>query len=498
VEAATAGDVVAGLDIQPPKRVAVGRGSAFVIGGYCYHRHCRTRGLAVEVNGRRQQVDHWGLPREDVFEGTRNGQGPGGQAFRSGFIAMPSLGPLAREMDADVTLVLSLADRSEARTRVATLRLEPGLPQPAGVPSDLLPGRPGPSVAICMATFNPPSELLRKQLNSIREQTHSNWVCLISDDASETGAVELLRREIAGDERFVLARADRRLGFYGNFERALSMVPDSADYVTLCDQDDRWHPRKLERLLGELSGGAQLAYSDARVVDPDGVLLHPSYWTVRRNNHTNFGSLLLANSVTGAASVFRRDLLDDVLPFPPKLADPFHDHWLAIVALATGEIAYVDEPLYDYVQHSGAVIGHSTANKKPRPIRRHLLDRLRNPGVGSRVVYYYHWYQQLLFAEVLRLRCWDRMSASKRRILSRLVRADTGVVGLSWLLARRIRRLWGHDETLDRELFYAYALVRRRAVSLWMTGRRRPRGPLPRDASIPPPPAGTARPREPS
>ena len=197
---------------------------------------------------------------------------------------------------------------------------------------------------------------------------------------------------------------------------------------TLCDQDDRWHPDKLERLLGGI-GDAQLVYSDARIVSPEGELVRPSYWTERRNNYTNFASLLLANSVTGAASLFRREVLDDALPFPPRLARAFHDHWLAVVAMARGELAYVDEPLYDYVQHDGAVIGHSMANKQPRPIRRHLVERLRNPTGGSRIVYYYDWHQQLLFAEVLRLRCWDRMTPAKRRTLRRLLSADSGVAG---------------------------------------------------------------------
>ncbi len=89
--------------------------------------------------------------------------------------------------------------------------------------------------------------------------------------------------------------------------------------MTLCDQDDRWRPGKLERLLAAI-GDAQLVYSDARIVTPAGELVRPSYWTERSNNYTNFGSLLLANSVTGAASLFRRDLLDDALPLPPRLA----------------------------------------------------------------------------------------------------------------------------------------------------------------------------------
>src|SRR5262249_46557105 len=184
---------------------------------------------------------------------------------------------------------------------------------------------------------------------------------LISDDNSGDSSFQGLLDATAGDDRFAVSRGDSRLGYYGNFERALSMAPDSADFVTLCDQDDSWHPEKLSRLVEEARGGAHLGYSDAGVVAPSGEVLQPSYWTARRNNYTNFGSLLLANSVTGAASLFRRELLEDALPFPPQLAGPFHDHWLAIVALARGEIAYVDDPLYDYVQHGSAVIGHSGA-----------------------------------------------------------------------------------------------------------------------------------------
>src|SRR6201999_3967538 len=117
-------------------------------------------------------------------------------------------------------------------------------------------------------------------LDSIREQTHGNWVCLISDDASSPEAFARLEELTRDDPRFVLSRSPERLGFYRNFERALSMAPAEADFVTLCDQDDRWHPVKLERLIDGI-GSAQLVYSDARIVSPAGELVRPSYWTER-------------------------------------------------------------------------------------------------------------------------------------------------------------------------------------------------------------------------
>ena len=40
----------------------------------------------------------------------------------------------------------------------------------------------------------------------------------------------------------------------------------TADYVAMADQDDFWHPDKLETLLAEI-GRAELVYSDARIID---------------------------------------------------------------------------------------------------------------------------------------------------------------------------------------------------------------------------------------
>lgn len=153
-----------------------------------------------------------------------------------------------------------------------------------------------------MASFDPPPEPMRRQLDSLRQQTHRDWVCVISDDDSRPECAQLLQREIAADERFALVRGPR-LGFYRKFERALAMASDS-DLVALCDQDDRWRSDKLERLIAAI-GGAELVYSDARVVRPDGEVVEPSYWWVRQNNHTDLASLALANSITGAAMLFR-------------------------------------------------------------------------------------------------------------------------------------------------------------------------------------------------
>jgi glycosyltransferase involved in cell wall biosynthesis len=217
-------------------------------------------------------------------------------------------------------------------------------------------------IAICMATFDPDPKLLAIQLDSLRAQTETDWTCLISDDCSQPQRFAELERLVGDDPRFVISRSRQRLGFYRNFERCLRLLPEQADLVALCDQDDRWYPEKLAVLRQRL-GEAKLAYSDQRLVDPQGRVLADTYWTRRRNNHTNLLSLLVANTVTGAASLIRREIVELALPFPDTPGEQYHDHWLALMALANGSIAYVDRPLYDYVQHREAALGHVAANR---------------------------------------------------------------------------------------------------------------------------------------
>ena len=176
-----------------------------------------------------------------------------------------------------------------------------------------------PLIAICMTTYNPRLDLFRAQIASLREQTHENWICVVSDDCSRPDLYAGIREELEGDERFFLSQPDERLGYYRNFERVLGLVPEEAELVALCDQDDRWHQDKLEALREAAGPEVTLAYSDMNLVDEDGKLLSPTYWTERRTNHTNMTSLMVANTITAAASLFPRRLLDYALPFPAPL-----------------------------------------------------------------------------------------------------------------------------------------------------------------------------------
>jgi glycosyltransferase involved in cell wall biosynthesis len=311
-----------------------------------------------------------------------------------------------------------------------------------------------PLVAICMATCNPPLTLFKRQIKSLLEQSYTNWVCIVSDDSSRSDTYSEIGAAIGGDPRFCAFQSADRLGFYRNFERCLSYVPIGASFIAFCDQDDIWHSDKLESLLSAFDPLTSLAYSDMRIVDIHGKVISETYWTTRVNNCRSLASLLIANTVTGAASMFRRKLLELALPFPELPGEPYHDHWIACVALAAGKIAYVDRPLHDYVQHGRNVIGHFTA-ESPSWWRNAWLVVRSKAALGHtlalyRKIYFNDVLRVELIADILQQRCHMLLDTRKRRILQRFSWID-GFLTCLWMAVRRVREIWRGNETLAAE-----------------------------------------------
>jgi glycosyltransferase involved in cell wall biosynthesis len=485
------------LECDLPGELAVGAGTAVFVCGWCFCPQHPIAELWFSVDGERQPVTARGMPRLDPFRALHptldplavgdlqrdpeSAEDPELRSYRSGFWGLVRLRPGAPDAERALSLVAELAGGERVSAPLARFAVRaPAEPLHPTWPQ----GADGPRVAIAMATYNPPVELLQVQLDSIRTQTHGNWGCVISDDCSAPRSLEAIREAIAGDERFVLSQSPRRLGFYRNFERALELVPPDAGYVALADQDDSWHPDKLSVLLAGI-GDAPLIYSDARVIAQDGRVISETWWDRRRNNHSDLLSLLVANAVTGAASLLRRDLLEPALPFPPAQFAHFHDHWIGLVAASIGEIAYEPRPLYDYVQHAGASLGHAGANQTTT-----LRDRLRRQRPLRERVHLWrmHYFVDVCrlqqFAAILELRCGPRMPAGKRRTLARFLDSDRSFRALGRLALRGARELLGTPETLGAEWMLFHALAWRRLLGL--TARERPQAHLRLDA-LPPP-----------
>ncbi len=489
------------LDWSLPASVSIGAGTALFVGGTCFDAEAEISSLRFVLDGHEQGVWAHGMPRLDHLRALHpaldleNGgplefdpssaEDPAMRSYRSGFWGLVRIGPDPSDSRLDLLLRAELDSGVEKTASLATIAVAA---RTASIPDASFPSSLAPRVAICMATYDPPLDLFQRQIDSIRAQTHENWVCLISDDCSKPECSEQIAKVIGGDPRFVLSSSERRQGFYLNFERALSMVGDDATHVTLADQDDFWYPEKLETLLAGM-GGAHLIYSDARIVGRRGEEISPTYWGRRRRNHDDLSALLMANCVTGAASLFRREVLTYALPFPPAQFAHYHDHWLALVAGMLGRIDFIDRPLYDYVQHGRSALGHAAATRVVS-WRQRAAKITGDPH--ERVQFYRARYfrdvaRVVAFATILDMRCAFRASADDRRALEQFLALERSWPAMARLGWRGARELGGQAETLGAEWSLLTALLWRRAVSV--TASRRPRRHLRLEAM---PPIGLA------
>jgi glycosyltransferase involved in cell wall biosynthesis len=218
------------------------------------------------------------------------------------------------------------------------------------------------SVSVALCTHNG-ARFVEEQLESILAQTVPVREIVLSDDASTDDTVDRARRTVGDRAVLTVLRNDPPLGVTANFERAIRAT--TGDVVVLSDQDDRWRADRVERGLARLRAqpGAELCFSDARLVGPAGDPLGGSL--IERLQPTPaeqaaladgdlFDALVRRNLVTGATVLFRRTLLDAALPFPREWV---HDEWLAIVAAATSSVVFEPDTLVDYRLHEANVIG---------------------------------------------------------------------------------------------------------------------------------------------
>lgn len=205
---------------------------------------------------------------------------------------------------------------------------------------------PRPTASVALTSFNG-VRWLRPQLGSILAELAADDELVVVDDASTDGSAALV--EAQRDPRIRLLRQPVNAGVRATVECALRAV--RGEFIFLADQDDVWLPGKRDALVAELQRGALLALSDAAVIDADGRQIEASFMARRGGFRGGLASTLFRNRYLGCAMAFRRELLADVLPIPPRV--PMHDMWIGALASLRGRVAYVDRPLMQYRRHGG-------------------------------------------------------------------------------------------------------------------------------------------------
>lgn len=206
-------------------------------------------------------------------------------------------------------------------------------------------------ISIAMATYNG-ADFVAEQIESILEQTYTDFELIISDDCSKDNTVEIINQYATKDKRIKVVVNENNLGFKKNFEKLISLC--KGDFIAFCDQDDIWTNDHLEILLNEI-GDKDLICGNAELIDKSGNKMNLSTYECLSNfdfplqNELLFKNLLYGNFAQGTAMMITKQIANKIVPIPECVL--YHDWWAALIATLNNGCSYTNKTVLLYRQH---------------------------------------------------------------------------------------------------------------------------------------------------
>lgn len=220
-------------------------------------------------------------------------------------------------------------------------------------------------IDILMAVYNG-EKYIKEQIDSIINQTLTNWRLVILDDCSTDSTIEILNKyKERYPDKIVIYRNEKNSGgAKENFFKLIKLI--KYNYVMFCDHDDVWNKDKIEktyRCMLELEQKVAspqeplLVHTDLSVVDENLKLIDQSMVKTQKLNvyDNRLCKLLAQGSVTGCTMMVNANLINMMGDFSNEII--MHDWWASLIASAFGKIAFLNESTILYRQHQNNQVG---------------------------------------------------------------------------------------------------------------------------------------------
>lgn len=228
-------------------------------------------------------------------------------------------------------------------------------------------------VVVLMAVYNG-EKYISQQIESIINQSYSNWRLLIRDDGSTDNTIKILGIYEEQDSRIMVIKDELgNLGQCLNFNELMKNVKTDS-YVMFSDQDDVWLPTKVEESIKEIRKIESIyrtetpivVYTNYNVVNSKLDYINTAYSKVDLKEYDPIANrLLIQNWLMGCTMIINNKLLKYSLEIPIEADN--HDNWIALIASMTGYVHYLDKMTMLHRLHSNNVTTNvETTNTKNR------------------------------------------------------------------------------------------------------------------------------------
>ncbi|MDO8344184.1 MAG: glycosyltransferase [Cellvibrio sp.] len=210
-----------------------------------------------------------------------------------------------------------------------------------------------PLVSVVIPTYNH-AHFLDRALQSVLDQTYTNWEAIIIDNHSIDNTDEVVHRFI--DPRITLLKINNN-GVIGA-SRNMGIRAAKGDWIAFLDSDDWWMPNKLQVCQSHIRDDIDVVYHDLKIVRDQRKFFGHKKIKSRQLKKTVLADLLISGNLIPNSSVLvRRRLLNRVGGIDEDvkmIASEDYNTWLRI-AEVTDAFLYVSQCLGYYMDHSQGI-----------------------------------------------------------------------------------------------------------------------------------------------
>ena len=233
-----------------------------------------------------------------------------------------------------------------------------------------------PLVSVIMPAYNA-EKYIGDSIQSVIEQTYSNWELLVVDDGSTDKTADRVRQFAAHDSRV-------KYFFQQNGRQAkarnTAIAQSSGTLLAFLDSDDLWLPEKLERQLQTLDAtNVDVVYSNGVIIYEPGAKPGATDFPVVAgtvDGHRMFDMLLLMNFIPVQSVVARSEIVRNAGQFDESLSfNGCEDYELWLKLAMHGAVFHgMTDHLIKYRRHPTATTHKNSAMLKPmlRVVSHHI------------------------------------------------------------------------------------------------------------------------------
>ncbi len=184
-----------------------------------------------------------------------------------------------------------------------------------------------PLISVVIPTFNR-AKLLKRAINSVQNQTFSNWEIVIVDNFSND-ETDLILEPLLSDKILIIKINNEGLIAKS---RNIGIQNAKGKYIAFLDSDDWWLPKKLELIINEFTKykDTELIYHNCYLIKKDNSKLSKC----RRLKNNQYEDLMInGNTIITSSVTVRKDCLKKVNYFSEnknKIGWEDYDLWLKI------------------------------------------------------------------------------------------------------------------------------------------------------------------------